>query len=79
MSYKIQALANAIIGTTTGTTNSSGVFTTAWFSNLAAGEYYAEVTALTHSVYTWNGLLDPTPNDGDVDNDGLPDQLLSIP
>jgi hypothetical protein len=69
---------NALIATISGTTNSSGVFTSGWISNLAAGEYFVEVTALAHAVYSWNGSLDPTSNDGDVDNDGLPDQMFTV-
>ena len=38
----------------------------------------AEVTALSRSGYTWNKLLDPTPNDTDLDGDNLPDQQFTV-
>ena len=61
--------------TLSGTTDSTGVFTSGWVTKVPNGTYLAEVTALTHSVYVWNGALDPTvDNDTDLNNNGLPDQ-----
>jgi hypothetical protein len=70
---------NALIATVSGSTNASGVFTSGWISNLAAGDCYVEVTSLTDSTYSWNRFFNPTLNDGDIDNDGLPDQLFTVP
>jgi uncharacterized repeat protein (TIGR01451 family) len=67
-----------VIGTASGTTNNQGVFTSTWFSSLAGGVYVAEVTVLSRSGYTWNNLLDPTPNDTDLDGDNLPDQQFTV-
>ncbi len=66
-------------GTFSGTTDAAGVFTTGWLSNLPDATYTAEVTALTHSSFIWNGILDPTANDADSDGDGLPDDSHAIP
>ncbi len=41
--------------------------------------YTAEVVAVSHSTFTWNGALDPTANDGDADGDGLPDEQHTVP
>ncbi|MGQ9576782.1 MAG: hypothetical protein ACUVUC_15855 [Thermoguttaceae bacterium] len=60
--------------TLSGTTDSTGVFTSGWVTNVPNGTYLAEVSALTHSMYVWNQGLDPTANDTDVDGDNLPDQ-----
>lgn len=60
--------------TLSGTTDSTGVFTSGWVTKVPDGTYLAEVTALTHSTYVWNKDLDPTTNDTDVDGDNLPDQ-----
>ena len=62
----------------TGNTTNSGVFRTGYASNLSAGTYVAEVTALTHVSYTWSQDLDPTTNDSDFDGDNFPDQDHSI-
>ena len=32
-----------------------------------------------HATLQWNGMLDPTANDGDADGDGLPDERYVVP
>ena len=62
-----------------GTTNTSGVFRTAFATNLVDQTYVAEVTGLSHASYIWNHSLDPTANDADMDEDNLPDEQHAIP
>lgn len=66
-----------VIGAVSGTTSKQGVFSGS-FSNLANGTYVAEVTVLSHGTYTWSKVLDPTPNDTDLDGDNLPDQQFTV-
>jgi uncharacterized repeat protein (TIGR01451 family) len=78
VTVQLRNSAGTIIGTASGTTNKQGIFNSTWFSSLANGVYVAEVTALSATGYTWNKLLDPTPNDTDLDGDNLPDQQFTI-
>ncbi len=73
------SLSGPLSGTYTGTTNGSGQFTTRWIRNVPDGTLTAEVTNLSHSIFIWNGDLDPTAADGDADGDGLPDEQHSVP
>jgi hypothetical protein len=78
VTVELRNSSGTLVGTSTGTTSKQGVFTSSSFSNLPSGTYVAEVTALTSSTYTWNKVLDPTPNDTDLDGDNLPDQQFTI-
>jgi hypothetical protein len=62
--------------TYTGVTDSSGVFRTNWIPNLSRGNHYAEVADLALAGFVWDPLGLDLENDSD--NDGLPDQLLSV-
>ncbi|MGE0376622.1 MAG: PKD domain-containing protein, partial [Planctomycetaceae bacterium] len=45
-------------GTFSGTTSSTGVFTSSWLTNVSPGLYTADVTSVTQSGRTWNPSLD---------------------
>lgn len=77
VTVELRNSSGTLIGTASGTTSKQGIFSGS-FNNLANGTYVAEVTALTSSTYTWNKLLDPTPNDTDLDGDNLPDQQFTV-
>lgn len=49
---------DTLVGTRTGTTGSSGVFTSTYFTWLPNDTYYARVSALTHAGYFWKSSLD---------------------
>src|SRR5262249_43391098 len=78
VTVQLRNAGGAVIGTASGTTNNKGIFNSGWFLNLTGGTYVAEVTSLSRSGYTWNNLLDPTPNDTDLDGDNLPDQQFTV-
>jgi hypothetical protein len=63
--------------TYTGVTDSSGVFRTNWLPNLSRGNHYAEAVDLALAGFVWDPLSLLNRED-DSDNDGLPDQLLSV-
>jgi hypothetical protein len=66
-----------VVGTFSGLTDSAGIFSSGWLRNLGSGTYRAEVVDLAHATFNWNQLL--SSNDDDEDNDGLPDEIFSIP
>lgn len=70
----------SLVGTYTGTTDSNGLFYSIWIKDLSpSATYRAEVTDLVLAGYDWDLLgLDPTFLDDDEDDDGKPDQLLSV-
>ena len=79
VTVELRNSSGTLIGTFTGTTDSTGRFRTSRTDSLAGGTYWAEVTVLTHATYSWNQLLDPTTLDTDADGDNKPDQAHTIP
>jgi len=83
VTVELRNSSGTLIGTFTGTTDSTGRFRTSRTGSLASGTYWAEVTVLSHATYTWNKALDPTSQDTDLGwnstpND-FPDQSHAIP
>ncbi len=68
----------ALVGTASGNTDSKGLFSSDWFKNLAAGEYFAEVLAVEKDGLQWNNSLDSNANVSDRDGDTLPDQQFTV-
>ena len=66
-----------VVGMFSGLTDSAGIYDSNWIRDLAPGTYRAEVIDLAHATFNWNQLL--TPNTGDEDEDGLPDDIFTIP
>ena len=68
---------DALLSTLTGTTDSSGVLK---IRGLTSGTYRVEVidVVLAGSLWDPNDALDATLNDEDYDNDGLPDEQVTI-
>lgn len=67
------------VQTLSGTTDSSGVFRSAWLKGLATGDHRAEVVDLALAGFIWDpDGLDATDNDDDSDMDGEPDDILTI-
>ncbi|MCA9193940.1 MAG: PKD domain-containing protein [Planctomycetales bacterium] len=64
--------------THTGTTDASGVFRTDWMSLTKGNGYYANVVALTHSLFNWSLYDNVDDLEDDSDGDGLPDGYLLI-
>jgi len=59
-----------------GTTDADGVFRTNWIKDLGSGDYEAEVVDLVLADFDWNPLT--LDLEGDSDDDGKPDDLLSL-
>jgi PKD repeat protein/subtilisin-like proprotein convertase family protein len=78
VTVQLRSAGGSLIGTYSGYTDSSGSFRSGWIRGLSSGDYRAEVVDMVHASYSWNQLLDPTPNDDDYDGDGLPDDLLIV-
>ena len=79
VAVELQDSTGGLVASLSGTTDSQGVFRTAFIGNLTNDDYLAEVTALGHNSFVWNKALDPTANDTDTDGDTLPDQQHAIP
>ena len=76
---EVRNSADEYVGTYSGTTDSNGIFRSGWIT-LDPGTYKVEVIDLIHPTYAWDlyGVLDPTSNDLDWDEDGLPDDELLV-
>jgi len=59
-----------------GATDADGVFRTNWIKDLGSGDYEAEVVDLVLADFDWNPLT--LDLEGDSDDDGKPDDLLSL-
>ncbi len=77
MGVEVRNSAGSLVGSLSGITDAAGLFTSNYLTDLPDDTYTAEVVALSHATYVWNGDLNPTANDGDAD--GLPDQIHAIP
>jgi PKD repeat protein len=69
-------LPSTVIGSASGTTNTSGVFVTGWFTTLANGTYRADVRLTPAAPLNWKKSLDQKV---DSDGNGLPDAQHTIP
>jgi subtilisin family serine protease len=63
-------------GTFSGVTDSTGVFTTSYLTDLPVGTYTADVTVVSHPTLSWNPALD---NEDDSNGNGKPDDQHTIP
>jgi hypothetical protein len=78
VTVEVRNSSGSLIGTLSGVTDAAGLFTSSYLTDLPDDSYTAEVVALSHATFIWNGALDPTVNDGDADGDGLPDEQHTI-